>query len=163
MKGLDRIIWRINNGWKANEKDQEAINEIITYVNKTNERALNDNEIAFKMYVMLFSQYLERYEATVFDDIPQKELHKMLTIPTERFLERFTERLNKSERYTLMEQKGINKHPALMSDDEKEKELYIVDKMTNLEKQKFNDSYWNADQVKEQLVKQFNKFLNFVR
>ena len=108
---------------------------------------------------MVFAQFIERYKATIYDDIPQKELHKLLNNPIEAFLIRFTERLNKNEAHLLMERKEwLKTHPMEDTIDG----ISYAEDLKNLlpgELAMFEERVWDKDKVTDQLVMQINEVL----
>ena len=112
-----------NKIWKATKKDIDALDFIMGFVEDKHKQQLRDNELFAKMYIMVYAQYLERYKTTIFDDIPRKELHKLLARPLNEFIQRFTDRLNESELYALFDELEIKlEHPATKTIPTKEKE-----------------------------------------
>ena len=146
-KAVERITWRLNNGWKANENDIEAINFIVDYVNTTSNKTIQNNELTAKLYIFAYSQFLKRYNATVFDDIPRKELNKMLSKPLGLYYEKFKNDLNTTELYQHFQEHNIEiNHPMLMTEEEKEK-IKIID-------------VWDYETVKENLERDIVNIIN---
>lgn len=162
-KSVRRIAWRLSNGWKANQNDIDAVNEIIEFVNAKQKEQIKDNQLFAKMYIHIYGEYLKFYKATVFDEIPQKELHKILDTPLSEIIENFKKDLNDSERYEIMKSLGMeDKHPATRTDQEKQKEKEITEQI--LEKHShdeifFND-IWDYKTVEKNLIIQINAVLN---
>lgn len=75
----------------------------------------------------MYQHFLQKYDTHVFDEIPQKELSRILEHPLERFYESMTRTLNESEKYALIAQKrDLNKHPANYSNDFTTEELKVI-------------------------------------
>ena len=110
-KALDRISWRLSNGWKANEKDIEALNTIAKFVNQKHDEDFNNNTLFAKLYVYIYGEFLKYYEATVFDNIPQKELHKELDKPFSQIVEEFIDKHHLIEMALQMPPEIRYKHP----------------------------------------------------
>lgn len=165
-KALERFTWRFKNTWKPNEEDIKAYNTIATFVKDKHKQQIQDYHLFAKLYVMVYYQFLEKYKTTVFDDIPRKELLKMLDKPLEDFIHRFTDRLNESELYELLDKTKVNdKHPALKTENEKNKE---VDNLQEALKDKnnfdkFTGNVWDYETVKENIELQINQVINFIK
>lgn len=158
-KAINRITWRLtSNHWKANQTDEDAINYIIKFANNHNEKQLQNNELFAKLYIYVYKSFLTHYNATVFDDIPQKELHKLLDKSIQHHVEEFRQALNESENYKLQEQLGLTagKHPATRTKEEKEKDSKIL---STLEEPLVKEA-WDYETVKENLNSMINSALN---
>ena len=154
-KAIDRIVWRTSNGWKANENDVEAINFLIDYVNRTTKENVKNNSLIAKLYILAYSEQLKKYNATVFDKIPEKELLRNLDRPIEFFIEDFKNDLNTSELYTKLNDLGISlKHPLVLSDDERKKESEILDKPIDI------SDIWDYETIAEHLEMTINNIIN---
>ncbi|WP_428743210.1 hypothetical protein [Tenacibaculum sp.] len=164
-RAVDHFIFKFNNVWKPTETDVKALQTIMDFVEEKHKKQLQDYHLFAKLYIMVYAQYLERYNATVFDDIPKKELHVLLDKPMEYFIKRFTQRLNESELYSLFEELEIElKHPITKSKEQKEKETdslknALVEK-SNMER--FKGEVWEYETVKENLELQINNVINLI-
>ena len=105
-KSVDHLVFKLSNVWKATPKDAEAINTIMKFVEDKHRKQIQDYHLFSKLYIMVYAKFLDKYKATVFDDIPRKELTKYLDQPIEYIIKRFTERLNESELYTVFDLAG---------------------------------------------------------
>lgn len=79
-KSIQRLKWRFTSGkqFLPNENDIEALNEIIEYCGIKEKQQLIDNQLFGKMYIYLYWQFMIYYKCSFVDEIPQKELHKLL-------------------------------------------------------------------------------------
>ena len=162
-KAVNRLTWRINNGWKANENDIESINFIIDFVNKKHEKQINDYGLFAKLYIYVYGQFLQHYKATVFDKIPEKELHKILDRPIATFIEDFKNQLNNSELYALQSELGLSdKHPSSRTQSEKDNDSEILDKVLNNKEylEVFVGEAVDYETVKENLETQINNVID---
>src|SRR5690606_17812111 len=106
---------------KPGRNDVKAINTIIDFVDKKHKKQIMDNELFAKLYIYAYATFLDRYKATVFDEVPVKELSKFLAQPLDRIILRFTDKLNESEQYAFLSDLNIgNEHPSLTPLKEKE-------------------------------------------
>lgn len=98
-EAIKHIQWRFGNFQKLNisEKDIEAINSLIQFANDQISENIHNNQVAYKLYLNEFIEQMKRYKATVFDNIPQKELNRFIDKPLEWHEQRFTDFLNDSE------------------------------------------------------------------
>lgn len=165
-KAVDHFVFKLSNVWKATEKDAEAINEIMKFVEVRSKEQFNDYHLFAKLYVMVYAQFLEKYNATVFDDIPTKQLSKYLGTSLDIIIQRFTDKLNESEMYGLFDELGISKeHPALCSKEVKSRDLDVLIDALDVEDNlnKFNGDVWDYDTVKNNLEIQINNVINLLR
>ncbi|NNE33538.1 MAG: hypothetical protein HKN40_14365 [Winogradskyella sp.] len=152
-KAIERITWRLRNGWKANQNDTDAINEIINFVNEKHNQQLQDNVLFAKLYIIVFAQMIKRYKTDVFDSIPQKELHRLLELPLKTYIERFTATLNENEYETLLKSKDlVIKHPKTFNDDEKKR-------LSEITLEEIKDT-WDIETVGDNLTTQINHAIN---
>ena len=158
-KALEHFKFKFSKTWKPTKTDIEALNCLIDYVDKTNKQRFRDNDLFAKLYIMVFAQFIDKYKTDIYDDIPQKELHKLINTPIEAFLVRFTERLNKNEAHILMERKGwLKTHPIEDAIDG----ISYAEDLKNLlpeELAMFEERDWDKDKVTDQLVLQINEVL----
>ena len=155
-KALNRLKWRLENGWRANKNDAEAVNTIIDFVNQSDNAQFLNNQLSFKMYVIIFAWYCEKYQSDVFDPIPQREMHRTLSLPAEILIEKFTSKINLSEFNELLKEKGIN--PI---EHHKNAIKGIKNDFKDIQIEEVNP--WKSETVLKTLEKQFNLFLNTFR
>lgn len=169
---VDKFIWRFKNDkrhnrWNITESDVEALNTIIDFVQQTHKQQLQSNILFAKLYIMVYAQYLQKYNATVFDEIPQKEFHKLLSKPLEVFIRRFMDRMNESEMYEVFKESNVDldMHPQLKTKEEHQEEnerLAEALKDPN-KKEQFCGQVWEYETVKEALEHQINLAINAFR
>lgn len=159
---LSRIIWRVQgNGWNANQNDQEAINTIIDFVNNKSKKQINDNQLFAKLFVYVYSNFLEYYKTTVFDKTPEKELHKILEKPLTQIIEDLKEQLNTSEMYEIKKELGLStKHPATQTANDKAKDSNIMEFLNNDQVVSLMSDVWTYEDVESNVVSQINNALN---
>lgn len=127
-KHLERIKWRISNGgWKANQMDMDALNGIIEYANKEEERNFMSNEHFAKMYIYLYGEFLRYYDCTVYQTQPEKAIQHILKADLAALLENLTYTINEQNLHVELKDKGfIFSHPKKLSKIQKEKNLEIM-------------------------------------
>lgn len=159
-KAIDRITWRLNNGWKANENDARAINTIIEFINDKHKEQLVNYGLFAKLYIYFYGSLLNHYKATVFSSIPQKELHKILYKPLEDHIEHFKNTLNDSELYIAYSDLDISlKHPKLLTEEERQRDAKKLEE----NKDKIAGAIanaWDYESVKEHLDTMINKAID---
>jgi len=68
-KAIQHFIFKLSNHWKATEVDQQALNVMIDFVNDKSKEQYMNNELFAKVYIFMFSYFIDRYKTTVFDEI----------------------------------------------------------------------------------------------
>lgn len=92
---VERFIWRLRkeNGkhvhFYPNEKDVSAFNVILSWINRQKEGTVNNNQLFAKLYIYFLTQSIRYYETDVLDNIPQKELSRVLDTPLANFYKAF--------------------------------------------------------------------------
>ena len=153
-KAIEHFQFKFKNAWRPTQRDVEALNSVINFTNKKHSEQLRDNEMFAKAYVFMYAYFVKHYNTDIFDDIPQKELHRFLDQPIERIVERFKDRLNEKELEDMYKAKGIEvKHPMVETVKEKE------DNLSKLGIDDFKES-WDFETLKEQLELMINLTLN---
>lgn len=167
---VQRLSWRfgyendnLNTVWDVNENDLESLNTITEFVEEKHKKQINEYQLFAKLYVMVFSIFLDKYKSTVFDKIAEKQLHRFLDKPLEDIIQRFTDNLNKSEMYAFFDDLDIElRHPATLSKDNKEKEFEAIREALKDEnkKQQFYEQVWDYKTVEENIKSQINLAIN---
>jgi hypothetical protein len=110
-KAIEHFEWKLSNHWKPTAKDIEAFNEIVKFSKNTLENNFNNNLFAAKLYVIYYGELLKYYESTVFDDIPQKELHKQLDKSFNEIVSDFIDKHHDIEMALQIPKEKRYKHP----------------------------------------------------
>lgn len=120
-KAIEYFQFMVSNGhWKKSPKTVEAINCVMDFVEKKHKDQFNNHQLFAKLYITYYGELLKYYRTDVFDDIPQKELHKVLDRPLERIIEDFVKKATDIEQSLQYEVNGVLKHPLQLSSDQKE-------------------------------------------
>lgn len=162
-KAIDHFNFKFDKVWKPTQYDVDALITIIEFVEDKHKKQIQDYHLFAKLYIVVYAQYLDRYKTTVFDDIPKKELNKLLDKPLDFFLNLFTQRLNESELYSLFDELNINMdHPALKSDKIKDKETNKLHNALNDKEniKRFRGEIWKKEVVQEKLELDINNLIN---
>lgn len=166
IKAIEQLEWKYKNHWNITQTDINALNTIKEFTKQKHEEQIQANQLFAKLYIMVFSQYIERYKTDIYDDIPQKELHKLLNKDLSVFIQRLTDRLNENEKQALFNEIGIVlEHPIIKTDITKKKDLNTLktalkDENSNL---RFNGGIWKYEDVKDNIEMQINFVINKYR
>jgi len=162
-QAVEHLEFKFKNVWKPTPKDVEAYNKIVEFVEQKHKQQYQDYHLFAKLYVMVYAQFLEKYKATVFDDIPVKELNRYLDTPLAHIIQRFADKLNESELYEVLNKAGVeNKHPVLKDEKQKNKETdQLAETIKNEDDfKKFTGQVWDFETVKQNLESQINNIIN---
>lgn len=84
---------------KASYQEREAFNCLVDFVGQKQKIALIDNQLFGKLYIYLLTKFIAHYQCTVFDPIPQTELHRILDRDLRSLVVDFVDTLNMGENY----------------------------------------------------------------
>jgi len=97
-KALERLSFRFGRGnFRPNQLDVDALNELIEYVGGKEKKQLKDNQLFGKLYIFLYGEFVNYYKCTVMDNVPQKELHRVLNKDIRILVQEVADRLNMAE------------------------------------------------------------------
>lgn len=160
-KAMQRIGWRFGEGksFLPNENDKEAYNVLVKFFVNHQKQQFKNNELFAKLYIHVYGKFLKHYKATVMDQIPRRELLRIIEKPLNQIVEEFRQDLNDSELYQLLESSGIEiKHPAFFTDAEKKEN---VSKVSGVGNEVLNKKYeWSYSDVADCLEKEVNHAIN---
>ena len=165
-KSIQQLEWKYNNHWNITQTDIDALNTIKEFAKQKHQEQIEANQLFAKLYIMVFSQFIERYKTDIYDDIPQKELHKLLDKDLSVFIQRFTTRLNERDKQSLFTSLGIElEHPVTKTALTKEKEFEAVKHALNDETKlkQFYDGLWDYEDVKDNIELQINHVIDKYR
>jgi len=135
-KALNRLAWRFTNkkGFTPGEEDLNALNTLISWINRQESEAIKNNQLFAKLYIYNLNQSIRYFEASVFDDIPQKEVSRLLDLPLKNYYSAFHKELQSNNITRVVENKNIPKEDILKELEEKytlEECTKQLDKMIN--------------------------------
>jgi len=113
-KAIEHIAWKFKNSWKPTPKDIEAFNEVAEFTETQLTKQYNDNQLFAKLYISFYGELIKYYDTTVFDNTPQKALHKILDTPMELIIQKFIDKCNLQEQTKEHRKKNGIKHPKLV-------------------------------------------------
>lgn len=118
-KQLQRIAWRFGEGKKfqPNQNDIEAYNDIAEYIDQKQRQQIIDNQLFGKLYIFIYREFVRHYQATVMDEIPQKELHKILARDLRLLVNEVKDDLNMFELKNSIESKRHSEYKPMTYDD----------------------------------------------
>ena len=138
-KDIGHIRWRFNNclvdeNGKTREKplpmyvnsnDLKALNGVIEYGNKEEERELNNYQLFAKIYISQFTKEIYRTKGNY--QMIADSLRITLKMPLESIYNDFHQQMNETEFQKLAEVLGLSdKHPILRTDQENENDERII-------------------------------------
>ena len=120
-KALDRLAWRFTSkkSFTPNENDIDSLNTIIGWMNRQQSESVKNNQLFAKLYIYFLNQTIRYFEANIFDDIPQKELSKLLDLPLDNYYNAFHKELQNNNINRVVENKNINRADLLKEMQEK--------------------------------------------
>lgn len=159
---LSHFLWKLKNVWEATETDVKAINLLIDNHERNKKEKVIKQRLFAKLYVFLLGEFLKKYNATIFDPIPQRELHKILDTDLNYLIAGFTEVLNDNEIYMFFKDAGIDhfgeKHPITVSvKKSKEDNEKLIQQMKEEGKERFFGNVWKKEDVEDNLFSMINK------
>jgi hypothetical protein len=80
-KALRHFQFKLTTSWKPTAFDLEAYNSLVEFVNEKQKQQLIDNQLFGKLYIYLLDEFTKYYNCSIIDEIPQKELNKILKKP----------------------------------------------------------------------------------
>jgi len=108
IKAVQRLGWRFSKACKGDGKfyvngnDIKALNFIAEYVQDQQKRQYIENELFAKLYIKVYQRMIEHFKSDVFDPVPRRELHRILENSLEGIIHEFTQALNDSEVYFML-------------------------------------------------------------
>jgi len=159
---IQKLSWRFAGGtFTPNQKDVDAVNGIVQWVNDQRRITINQNHLFAKLYIYYFNQYLDKHQANVFDKIPQIELSKLLKTDIDLFYQSFTNSLNNNSDYHIFKDNGItDKHPNFRTEEEAAEDTLKIKNMSKSDISKIKKGVWELEDVKNELNKLVTEALN---
>lgn len=166
-QAINRIFWRFGgNGntkpFPVNQGDVDAFNSINEYFEATQAKQYEGSELFAKLYIHLFTQNLEHYKTTVYDNEIRKKIGAILEKPLFQLIEELQESLNQSELYTLLKDTGTTqKHPAIKTEEEINQDknalsAVSIDKVVDC----IENKVWPYETVRDAIAAEVNNMIN---
>lgn len=134
IKASSRLKWRFRKEqgnfkhFTPNEKDVEALNCILNWINNQKKDTLNNNQLFAKLFIYQLTMNIRYFGTTVLDPIPQKDLSRILNTPLINFYKAFENDLYNNQLNTLLE-KDVDQDRVL-KDYIEQKNLYPSELIT---------------------------------
>ena len=93
-RAISHFEYKLTNSWKPTKHDLEAYNALLKYIETKKKETIINNQLFGKLYIYLFGEFITYYNASVFDEIPQKELHKILDTDLRVLVTNLKDKLN---------------------------------------------------------------------
>lgn len=164
---LNRLVWRFKNQNVkineskiiVNEKDIEAIDFLIEWINNQKKESIQENLLFAKMYCYALSNEIEFYKDIKFSNYKlQNELQK----PIKDHYNKISNSLNRLELDKFLQSKGIiiDHIESMGLTQEKENEQELLKKECLKESQKYIIGIWDAKKVYASLNNQITECIN---
>ena len=96
-RAISHFEYKLTNSWKPTKHDLEAYNALLKYIETKKKETIINNQLFGKLYIYLFGEFITYYNASIFDEIPQKELHKILDTDLRVLVTNLRDKLNLKE------------------------------------------------------------------
>lgn len=162
---LNRIIWRFQNcdNIIVNEKDIQAVNLVVEYINHQGNQTFQSNIHFAKLYTYTLGQYLEKYDTTIDNPIVHRELHRLLDSPFKKITMDIAEYMNNKHRYYYLKLAGcrMNIHPLQATKAERDSTALKLNTLLTPKKklQQFLNGPWSSEEIESGLTIQIKNFL----
>lgn len=157
---LSKAAKRADKSLKISQKDVYALESISDHYEKVSSDNYKKNELMFKMYLWHRIEMMKHYKEDILGVQSQKTIAKALCKPVESFLDRFTEFINENNIKALIEPVRESKKPYFtLSEKEKESGVLRLQKMLKENPDLFENAKWEKEDVKENLIAEFNQFI----
>ena len=153
QKALEHFKFKFSKSWKPTETDLKAFNTIIRFVKVQESELLDKNQLFGKLYIFFLDQQIKKYGTTVFNKIPQKQLSSILDKPLESFYVSFKNSFDDNIVNRIYNEKGIeiDRHPATLTESEKDDERIKIDKMTDADVKKILHNDYPIEEIEDNL------------
>ena len=86
-ESVERLQWRFstNKSFKPNQNDANALNFIFDWITRQKDINALNSDLFAKLYILQLNKTIRDFDSTVFDEIMQKEVSRVLSIPLDRF------------------------------------------------------------------------------
>lgn len=137
-KAIQRIAWRFttDKSFKPNENDIDSVNCLIDWINRQTSETIKNNQLFAKLYIYHLNQSIRYFQTTVFEDIPQKDLSKLLDLPLKNFYIAFHKELHSNLISKVVEDNEGRKVIDVKELEEKYDLQFVSDKL----EQKVNEA-----------------------
>lgn len=160
-EAITRLAYTIGKGHKPNETDKLALNSIISFINKSDKEAAQENLSFAKLYIHLLQNFLLHYNYDI--DFANKQLNKELSYPLSYHVQLLTEHLKSGEMSKMFKEKGIVDDFYSGKSWPEASRLYQENKevFPDINPREFLEAcdYWTVENVEATLNRQINEAL----
>lgn len=118
--------------FKVKEVDFNALLEVVQYLDMVRAEKVSKNTLFAKLYIYHLNNLIDTYHTDVLEELPQKELSKLLDIPLDAYFKRLHEKIQVNWNDKICEK-------LLKGDDVKKQYVtekysleYVEDKLTEM-------------------------------
>ena len=109
---LNRLYWRFGgndnkNPFPVNQSDLDALQEISNYIDESEKKQYEHNELFAKLYIYLSQKIMENDGSTVFETNHRRKIGNLLKKPLSHIIEDLKNSLNDSEMYFMLDKSKI--------------------------------------------------------
>jgi hypothetical protein len=118
--------------FKVSKSDFNALLDVVRYIDIQREEKVAQNTLFAKLYIYHLNNLIDTYKTDVLEEIPQKELSKMLNIPLEAYFKRFYEKIHNNWNDKMCEKLLKTKEFPKEYVAEKYTQEYCTEKLTEM-------------------------------
>lgn len=150
-EALNRLKYTIGNENKPNKNDKIAFNSVLNFVNLSNEKAIQENLLFAKLYVLVLNEFSNNYQNI---DFANKQLNKELSKDIVVSIQKLTSDLKQIQLHNFLKSKGIkdswNDNLSLIDaiETSRKKEIKIIENKETIFK---NNEILNKINIEEML------------
>lgn len=166
IKRVKICVQKMNSKLKPEIKkaNTEAFNRLVDFVLEKKETQLQVNNLFTKVFIMLWINNLEKYDAELTDKIVLKELYKHIDKPMEYHINLLCKKANDLEQIKLFKNLNIElRHDLSIPKTTLTKDVDMLSlAIGNIDNHKrlFGD-FWEYKEVEKGLYKNVSDFLSF--
>jgi hypothetical protein len=131
-EALQRLGFTLSKQNKPNNTDIEAFNEVVKWINISNEKTVQENLLFAKLYLVILKEFSNCYQSV---DFANKQISKELSKPLQFHIEKLKQELNFIELNQYF--KSLNLKPTF------DEGLHIEEIRNNIEQNK--ETFKNVD------------------
>lgn len=153
QQAMNYIAWRMNNSWRTNEKDFEALNIIQQLFEQKAIDHLGQNDRYLKLFAYVLMAEAKRLEVPIPSEDTQKSTERILKLDLEYIIEKMTRKINEGVAINIIAKyRDITKHPV----------NYIGSKpqLTKEEQDQLVNNAYSEAEVREHFLQTALKMLN---
>lgn len=103
-EAINRLRYTISNSNKPNSTDKLALNSVMEYINKSEQKAIQDNMLFAKLYAYVLHDLTAHFMDVEFAN---KKLNEQFSLPFEYHVDRLKSRIEMTEIESFFKSKGI--------------------------------------------------------